>query len=161
MCFKKSRETTNPLFASKNILPFHKNLQLQAGKFLWRAANDCLCPTLNPLFNMRDVAFHVPHRHLDVSQNSVTYSGVKFWNATPSEIRSSSSLNIFKDKYKKHLIDNTTNINNLNNNNDHSNITNNNNNNNNNNNRNPRINNNQRWRLNDQPFTSRWDQVTP
>ena len=27
MCFKKYRETTEPLFTNKNILPFHKNLQ--------------------------------------------------------------------------------------------------------------------------------------
>ena len=115
MSFKKSCETTNPLFASKNILPFHKNLQLQAGKFLWRAANGYLCPTLRPLFNKRDdgSTFHVPHRRLDVSQNSVTYSGVKFWNATPVEIKSSSSLNTFKNKYKDHLLhDITTNNNN-------------------------------------------------
>ena len=161
MCFKNSRETTKPLFVSKNILPFHENLQLQAGKVLWKAANDCICPTLNPLFNIRndESSFHLPHRRLDISQNSITYSGVKFWNAIPSDIRSSSSLNIFKNKYKKHLQpsnqvnDNTTNDNT---NNSNSNNNNNNNNNNNTSNRAPRFN--QRWRLNvNQQHFSRWD----
>ena len=74
MCFKNSRESTELLFPSKNILPFHKNLQLQAGKLLWKAANSYLCPSLNPLFHMRndESTFHVPHRRLDVSQNSIT-----------------------------------------------------------------------------------------
>ena len=105
MCFKNSRESTELLFPSKNILPFHKNLQLQAGKLLWKAANSYLCPSLNPLFHMRndESTFHVPHRRLDVSQNSVTYAGVKTWNAIPSEIRSSTSPNCFKGKYKGYL----------------------------------------------------------
>ena len=157
MCFKNSRETAKPLFTSKNILPFHENLQLQAGKVLWRAANDCLCPTLNPLFNMRDdeSSFHLPHRRLDVSQNSITYSGVKFWNAIPADIRSSTSLNIFKNKYKRHLqpnndVNNNTIINNNINSNNNNNI------NNNTNRHGPRLN--QRWRLNiNQPFVSRWN----
>ena len=105
MCFKNSRESTELLFPSKNILPFHKNLQLQAGKLLWKAANSYLCPSLNPLFHMRndESTFHVPHRRLDVSQNSVTYAGVKTWNAIPPEIRSSTSLNCFKGKFKGYL----------------------------------------------------------
>ena len=118
MCFKNSRESAEPLFASKNILPFHKNLQLHAGKLLWKAANSYLCPSLNPLFHMRDdqSTFHVPHRRLDVSQNSITYAGVKTWNAIPSEIRSSTSLNCFKGKYKEYLSPSVT-INNNNSNN--------------------------------------------
>ena len=105
MCFKNSRESTELLFPSKNILPFHKNLQLQAGKLLWKAANSYLCPSLNPLFHMRndESTFHVPHRRLDVSQNSVTYAGVKTWNAIPPEIRSSTSPNCFKGKFKGYL----------------------------------------------------------
>ena len=105
MCFKNSRESAEPLFASKNILSFHKNLQLHAGKFFWKAANSYLCPSLNHLFHMRDdqSTFHVPHRRLDVSQNSITYAGVKTWNAIPPEIRSSTSLNCFKGKYKEFL----------------------------------------------------------
>ena len=105
MCFKNSRESAEPLFASKNILPFHKNLQLQAGKLLWKAANSYLCPSLNPLFHLRDdhLSFHLPHRRLDVSQNSISYSGVKTWNAIPIEIRSTTSPNSFKTKYKEYL----------------------------------------------------------
>ena len=104
MCFKKYRETTEPLFTNKNILPFHKNLQLQAGKYLWKAANDYLCPSLNPLFNKRDDgSFHLPHRRLDVSQNSIVYTGVKLWNDIPPEIRSCTSLSNFKMKCKEHL----------------------------------------------------------
>ena len=105
MNFKKSTESSAPLFAGRKILPFDKNLQLQAGKLLWKAANDTLCPSLNPLFNMRDdgLSFHLPHKRLNVSQNSVVYSGVKLWNAIPIDLRSSTSLACFKQKYKDHL----------------------------------------------------------
>ena len=107
MCFKKPREESEPLFVRKNILNFHKNVKLHAGKMLWKAANSFLCPSLNPLFNLRDDdsnTFHTFYKRLDVSQNSITYAGVRTWNSIPIEIRSSPSLNCFKRKFKEHLL---------------------------------------------------------
>ena len=107
MCFKKAREESQPLFASKNILNFQQNVKLQAGKMLWKASNSFLCPSLRPLFNKRpddSNSFHTPHRRLDVSQNCLTYAGVRTWNSIPAEIRASSSLDSFKRNYKEHLI---------------------------------------------------------
>ena len=110
MCFKKPREESQPLFTSKNILNFQQNVKLQAGKMLWKASNSFLCPSLLPLFDKRpddSNTFHTVHRRLDVSQNCITYAGVRTWNSIPAEIRASSSLDSFKRKYKQHLINGT------------------------------------------------------
>ena len=107
MCFKKPREESQPLFTSKNILNFQQNVKLQAGKMLWKASNSLLCPSLIPLFNKRpddSNSFHTIYRRLDVSQNCITYAGVRTWNSIPAEIRASTSLDSFKKKYKQYLI---------------------------------------------------------
>ena len=107
MCFKKTRDESETLFTSKNILTFHKNVQFHAGKMLWKAANSYLCPSLTPLFNIRNDdsnTFHTSHKRLDVSQNSIIYSGVRTWNSIPAGIRSSPSMNCFKRNYKEYLL---------------------------------------------------------
>ena len=103
---KSKRESTQPLFKEKKILPLDRNLLLNSGKTLWKAANSMLCPSLDHLFNMRDNSqtFHTPFKRLDVSQGSITYAGTKAWNQIPLAIRSSPSLNSFKIKYKEHLL---------------------------------------------------------
>ena len=104
---KSKRESTQPLFKEKKILPLDRNLLLNSGKTLWKAANSMLCPSLlDHLFNMRDNSqtFHTPFKGLDVSQGSITYAGTKAWNQIPLAIRSSPSLNSFKIKYKEHLL---------------------------------------------------------
>ena len=105
--WKKKTHESKPLFKASKILPLDANLQLNSGKLLWKVSNSTICPSLIPLFTKRDNnsnTFHVPHRRLDVSQNSLTYKGVKNWNSIPLEIRSSPTLDTFKHKYKTHLL---------------------------------------------------------
>ena len=103
--FKNKHHETTPLFKQTKILPVDCNRKFNSGKFLWKI-NNSLCPSLNSLFTKRqhDDSFHVPHRRLDVSQNSITYDSVKTWNAIPSQIKSCSSINLFKTKYKEYLL---------------------------------------------------------
>ena len=93
------------LFLKSKVLPLHKQIQLNSAKTLWKAAHGFLCPTLISLFPKRNpISFHMPFKRLDVSQNSIFYSGVCDWNSIPAKIRSCSSINSFKIEYKKYLL---------------------------------------------------------
>ena len=104
--FKKKNDEVKPLFKQTKILPVMSSGKFNSGKLLWKI-NNSLCPSLNSLFSKRQRpvnTFHVPHKRLDVSHNSITYESVKTWNAIPPTIRSSKSINIFKTKYKEYLL---------------------------------------------------------
>ena len=49
--------------------------------------------------------YHLPKSHTTFFQRSIIYSGPCLWNSLPSAIRDSKSLNVFKSKYKKYLLD--------------------------------------------------------
>ena len=93
------------LFLKSKVLPLDKQIQLNSAKTLWKAAHGFLCPTLISLFPKRNpISFHMPFKRLDVSQNSIFYSGVRDWNSIPAKIRSCPSINSFKIEYKKYLL---------------------------------------------------------
>ena len=97
-----------PLFKESKILPVDCSGKFNSGKLLWKI-NNSICPSLNYLFTKRLKpvnTFHVPHKRLDVSHNSITFKSVKDWNAIPAPIRASGSINIFKHKYKEYLLNN-------------------------------------------------------
>ena len=108
MNFKKPRDESKPLFKASKILPLDLNTHFNSAKFLWKVYNSFTCPSLTSLFTKRDqgVSYHVPHKRLDVSQNSISYAGVKTWNKIPLHIRACTSLDSFKKIYKEHLINN-------------------------------------------------------
>ena len=106
--FKKKQDDIKPLFKHSKILSVSGSGKFNSGKLLWKI-NNSLCLSLNSLFNKRQQpvnTFHVPHKRLDVSQNSITYESIKIWNAIPRHIRASSSIHIFKEKYKEYLLNN-------------------------------------------------------
>ena len=97
---------TTELFIKDKILPFTENLKLSTAKLFWKASNDNLPTTLAPLFNKRsNNTYHLPFRRIDATQNSPIYQGVQAWNSIPAEIRSKSTLNAFKNNYKKLLFE--------------------------------------------------------
>ena len=105
MNFKPKHFDPQELFVSDRVLPFEKNLQLSAGKLLWKARNNLLPSTVNSLFQKRtqNNSFHLPFKRLEISQQSSTYQGVQVWNSIPESIRSKKTLNSFKESFKKHL----------------------------------------------------------
>ena len=48
--------------------------------------------------------FNIPLVRLAVAQKSIFFQGPKIWNNLPLEIRTSLSYNIFKRRFKQHLI---------------------------------------------------------
>ena len=97
---------TDELFKGSKILPIALSKDLNNSKVLWKAGNDLLHPPLDSLFNKRpNGTFHLPHRRIDLTQSCISYHGVQTWNRIPLDIRSSSSLDVFKNKYKQFLLD--------------------------------------------------------
>ena len=44
------------------------------------------------------------HARLTITENSLRVIGPNIWNSVPSEIRNVSTLSIFKNQFKKHLV---------------------------------------------------------
>ena len=106
MNFKPKHFNPQELFINDGVLPFDENLQLSAGKLLWKAKNNLLPSTVNSLFQKRNQnnSFHLPFKRLEISQQSSTYKGVQVWNSLPESIKSNKKLCTFKTNLKKHLI---------------------------------------------------------
>ena len=103
---KKDFKETDELFKASKILPLQLCKELNSSKLLWQVSNSCVDPPVSSMFEDRgNGTFHLPYRRIDLTQSSITYSGVQTWNKIPSEIRMSSSLNSFKEKYKNYLLD--------------------------------------------------------
>ena len=107
MNFKNRKyKETDELFKSCKILPLKSCKELNSAKVLWQASNSLLDSPINSLFEPRpNGTFHIPFHGTDLIQSSIAFKGVQTWNKINSDIRTSPSLNCFKDKFKKHLID--------------------------------------------------------
>ena len=104
--FKPKRyEDTISLFKQSKILPLKQCISLSSCKTIWKAANSLLPSTISSIFNQRaDTSFHLPYRRIDATQSCISYKGVQAWNKISVNIRSSTSLNLFKNKYKEFLL---------------------------------------------------------
>ena len=103
---KRDFKETDELFKASKILPFQLCKELNSSKLLWQVQNSCLDSPVKSLFTDRgNGSFHLPFRRTELTQSSIAYSGVQTWNKIPSEIRMSSSLNVFKEKYKDYLLE--------------------------------------------------------
>ena len=106
MHFKDWRfRRSSSLFLQSKTLPLSKQILLNSGKTLWKIAHGLICPTLDSLFKKKSTtSFFLPFKRLDVSQNSIFYSGVRAWNSIPAKIRALPSVNSFKKEYKDYLL---------------------------------------------------------
>ena len=102
---KRDYKETEQLFKQSKILPLSLSQKLVSSKLLWQRKNSLLDQTISSLFDERpNGTFHVPFRRIELTQRSICYRGVQTWNQIPLEIRSVPSLNCFKDKYNKFLL---------------------------------------------------------
>ena len=105
MNFKKRRDDASNLFKPDNILRLDESLKLSSAKLLWKAENSLLPPAVCSLYEKRNnKSFHVPHRRINLTQQSVSYRGIQAWNRIPLGIRSAKTFNSFKVNYKKYLL---------------------------------------------------------
>ena len=106
--FKNKYEHTDPLFKKLGILPFDLQVKHKQATFMWKLSRNLVLPPLSDVFckNKHDPhKFVLPRATTDYRQRATTYSCVKLWN---SELREShrtiTSLKVFNNKYKDHLL---------------------------------------------------------
>ena len=106
---------TSPMFYSCNMLQYRDIYIYETGVFMYLCQNHYLPEYLLNLFifnsdvhsyNTRSAAhFHLPNVRTSVNQKSIIFQGPFLWNSIPTEIKNSCSLNVFKRRYKRFLLD--------------------------------------------------------
>ena len=106
---------TPPIFKSLKILTLYDLYKYKLGIFMFLCHKNILpksllvhfCLNCNiHAYSTRNAAnFHLPKVRTFLMHNSIFYQGPIIWNSLPEETRNSNTLNIFKSKFKKHLID--------------------------------------------------------
>ena len=109
---------TEPLFYANKLLNVCDINSYIIGIFMYQFVNGNLPDIFNGFFvrnrdrnvhqyNVRNAdELYVPYARLDVRKFSLKISGAKLWNVLPTYIKESSSLDMFKQNLRKHLIDN-------------------------------------------------------
>ena len=102
------------LYYQNNCLNIFDIHNLQTGIFVQNWINDRLPSIFDTLFNFRcEIHSHqtrsasnlsCPLFRLNSSQHSISFSGPKFWNGLPNDLKQPSSSNYFKFKLKKFMI---------------------------------------------------------
>ena len=105
--------TTNVFFVNKT-LKIHDLYLFQLGILMFQTHESKLPISLSYLFlknskihnysTRQQNLFHLPRKRTKFAQNTVFYTGPKFWNNLPLHIKSSPSLPIFKRRLKLHLL---------------------------------------------------------
>ena len=107
--FKNKYDHTQPLFKELKILPFDLHVKHKMALFMWKLSKDLIRPPLSNLFNRNEhnpTKYNLPRAVTEYSKRALTYSGIKVWNTELTEShRSITSLKLFSNKYKQHLLD--------------------------------------------------------
>ena len=108
------RAHTEPIFSCLNLLNIHKMYLYQCGIFMYSNFHQLLPVSLPNYFKLNNQVhahetrnrtdYHLPLVRLSSFKKSIFYSGPKFWNDLPAFIKMSPSLNIFKARLKRHLL---------------------------------------------------------
>ena len=111
--FSTNRQTrSKPLFISLNWLPIHQRIELACAVLMFQIVNGLAPPYMSSLFthakgvhnhNTRFAANNSLHNSR-LHHKSFSYYGMKIWNSLPVDIRKSKTVEVFKMKFKEHLI---------------------------------------------------------
>ena len=103
-----------PLFHKLNVLSLSDICQLQTGMFMYKCKNRLLPRYITDLFPINASIhsyqtrssndFHFPKIRTSYAKSTLFFTGPKLWSSLPNEIKNSVSLQSFKRKLKKHLI---------------------------------------------------------
>ena len=99
------RDHTNEFFYNDSILKVLDVYRFQAGIYMFKNSNQSqfhLNHVHNTRFgNLPQSAFE----RLTLTQHSIEFLGPSIWNGIPDSIRDSSSILMFKNDFKRYLID--------------------------------------------------------
>ena len=115
LTFSKACSRADPLYRKLDLLQLDLLIELEWGKFMYKFENDMLPGAFNDYFKKPN------HHHRtrysarkNFEQTRITknrdksllkYIGPKKWSELPLSIKESSSLRIFKQSFRTHLID--------------------------------------------------------
>lgn len=99
-------EHSQPLFKRLNILNFADLSQYIIASFMYNKINSNNYNTqpIHTYQTRNQHSLYIPRPNLTLFKHSFMYSGPKFWNSIPKEIKESKSLSSFKIKLKSHML---------------------------------------------------------
>ena len=107
---------TKPIFSLLKLLNVYDLYNFQCAIFMYLCYNKLLPASALIHFNLNmqvhghqtrsSSNFHLPPTRTTTFHESIYFNGPLIWNNLPSSIRQSPSLNIFKRRYKHHLLQN-------------------------------------------------------
>ena len=109
------RSHTDNLFYNSNILKFPDLFLFQTGQFMYKLNINELPNILINMFTKNNaihnyptrqsLRFHLPRTRTLFAQKTISFYGPKYWNSLSHDIINSVSLNCFKIKLKKHILE--------------------------------------------------------
>ena len=114
--YHKDRQySTDQLYSELKLLKCSDIHKLFVGIFVYKHQNDMLPGIFNDYYNLNSVIsirltrqsndLHIPLCRTKGGQRSIKYIGAKLWNELDNEVKSCPKLNMFKDSYRRLLID--------------------------------------------------------
>ena len=106
------REPTNPLFIDLQTLKFWELVKLQTLLILYKAHNNLLPYCLQKLFQVKETKYELRNAdtfasafaRTNTKQHCVTVKGVNLWKCCDKELRTCSSIHMFKKRFKNKMI---------------------------------------------------------
>ena len=105
-----------PLFKQLGILNLNGIYEFMIATFMFKFRENSLPDIFTEMFTINRRIhsystrqaddYHVPDGHLELKRRAVSVRGAQIWNNTPTDIKNSNSLSIFKYALKRHLIAN-------------------------------------------------------
>ena len=102
---------TDKIFVKYRILRFHDLVDFNHACFMFKYVNDKLPNSFNELFSkLNNFERTLSFRTMDINKNPLklfpSFTLVKLWNSLSLDLKRSSSLNVFKQKFNKKLFEN-------------------------------------------------------
>ena len=118
MTFSKACSPAGPLYRSVDVLPLNILIQLEWGKIMYKYQNQMLPKAFDNYFNRpkhQHVTRYTTQKNFEIIRpNSekekclLKYIGPKVWSTIPLSIKEATSLKIFKNLLRPHLIEHFT-----------------------------------------------------
>ena len=107
ICRMDHRASSDPLFLNLKILKFKDLYKLQLGIYVYKNPQIIISSQTSHNYYTRNSSSLNPvfQRLTLTKRQSVTYQGPMIWNTISPDIKSKPSLRIFKNHYKKNLLE--------------------------------------------------------
>ena len=113
--FADNRTPSKPLFSKLQILTIYEITRMQQAEFMYKRLNNLLPETIfddyiQPIghrYNTRSKAnkkLYIRRTNTNYGKFDIKHSATKVWNDIPLDIRTSSSLAIFKKCFKEYIL---------------------------------------------------------